>query len=131
MNDTEYQAFLNFEWKLYDGFERDNALREARSLRGAAEADLSALELKAIREVWKAYSDVKTALRKHEYALALLAASEEAYESTLESYRSAGLATVIDLLAAQRDLARARTTDIQTRAELLTAAAALTFAAGD
>ena len=131
MNDTEYQAFINFEWKLYDGFERENALREARSLRGAAEADLSALELKAIREVWKAYSDVKTALRKHEYALALLAASEEAYESTLESYRSAGLATVIDLLAAQRDLARARTTDIQTRAELLTAAAALTFAAGD
>jgi outer membrane protein TolC len=131
MNDTEYQAFINFEWKLYDGFERDNALREARSLRGAAEADLSALELKAIREVWKAYSDVKTALRKQEYALALLAASEEAYESTLESYRSAGLATVIDLLAAQRDLARARTTDIQTRAELLTAAAALTFAAGD
>jgi outer membrane protein len=131
MNDTEYQAFLNFQWKLYDGFERDNALREARSLRGAAEADLSALELKAIREVWKAYSDVKTALRKHEYALALLAASEEAYESTLESYRSAGLATVIDLLAAQRDLARARTTDIQTRAELLTAAASLTFAAGD
>ena len=99
MNDTEYQAFINFEWKLYDGFERDNALREARSLRGAAEADLSALELKAIREVWKAYSDVKTALRKYEYALALLAASQEAYESTLESYRSAGLATVIDLLA--------------------------------
>ena len=83
MNDTEYRAFLNFEWKLFDGFERDNALREASSLREAAEAELSALELKAIREVWKAYSDVKTALRKHEYALALLAASQEAYESTL------------------------------------------------
>ena len=131
MNETEYGAFLNFEWKLFDGFERNNALREATSLREAAAADLAALELKAIREVWKAYSDVKTALRKYEYALALLAASQEAYDSTLESYRSAGLATVIDLLAAQRDLARARTTDIQTRAELLTAAAALTFAAGD
>lgn len=131
MNDTEYGAFLKFEWKLFDGLERENALREARSLREAAAADLAALELRAMREVWKAYSDVKTALRKYEYALALLAASQEAYESTLESYRSAGLATVIDLLAAQRDLARARTTDIQTRAELLTAAAALTFAAGD
>jgi outer membrane protein TolC len=131
MNETEYGAFLNFEWKLFDGLERDNALREANSLREVAEAELSALELKAIREVWKAYSDVKTSLRKHEYALALLAASQEAYESTVESYRSAGLATVIDLLVAQRDLARARTTDIQSRAELLTAAAALTFAAGD
>ena len=130
-NETEYGAFLNFEWKLFDGFERENALREATSLRGAAEADLTALELKAIREVWKAYADVKTALRKHEYALALLTASEEAYASTLESYRSAGLATVLDVLAAQRDLARARTTEIQSRAELLTTSAALTFAAGD
>ena len=131
LNETEYRAVLNLEWKLFDGLERNNALREATSLREAAEADLAALELKAIREVWKSYSDVKTALRKYDYAVALLAASQEAYESTLESYRSAGLATVIDLLAAQRDLARARTTDIQSRAELLTAAAALTFAAGD
>jgi len=131
MNETEYGAFLNFEWKLFDGFERENALREARSLRGAAEADLAALELRAIREVWKAYADVKTALRKHEFAVALLAASEEAYASTFESYRSAGLATVLDLLAAERDLARARTTEIQSRAELLTTSAALTFATGD
>jgi outer membrane protein len=130
-NDTAYAALLNLEWKLFDGFERENALREARSLREAAAAELSALELKAIRDVWKAYSDVRVALRKHEYALALLAASEEAYDSTFESYRSAGLATVLDLLAAQRDLARGRTTEIQTRAELLSAAAALTFAAGD
>ncbi|MGH7334932.1 MAG: TolC family protein [Candidatus Rokuibacteriota bacterium] len=131
MNETEYGAFLNFEWKLFDGFERENALREATSQREAAQAELAALELRTIREVWKAYADVKTALRKHAFALALLAASEEAYASTLESYRSAGLATVIDLLAAQRDLARARTTEIQSRAELLTASAALSFAAGD
>ena len=130
-NDTEYSAFLNFEWKLFDGFERENALREATSLRGAAEADLAAQELRTIREVWKAYADVKTALRKHEYALALRAASQEAYDATLESYRLAGLATVLDVLAAQRDLARARTTEIQSRAELLTTSAALTFAAGD
>ena len=130
-NETEYGAFLNFEWKLFDGFERENALREATSQRGAAEADLAALELRAIREVWKTYADVKTALRKHEYALALLTASEEAYASTFESYRTAGLATVLDMLAAQRDLARARTTEIQSRAELLTTSAALTFAAGD
>jgi outer membrane protein TolC len=130
-NDTEYGAFLNFEWRLFDGFERDNALREATAQRGAAEADLATLELRAIREVWKSYADVKTALRKHEYAVALLAAAQEAYDATLESYRSAGLATVLDLLAAQRDLARARTTEIQSRADLLTASAALTFAAGD
>ena len=131
MNETEYSAFLNFEWKIFDGFDRENAQREATSQRKAAEADLAALELRAIREVWKAYADVRTALRKHEYALALLTASQEAYASTLESYRLAGLATVLDLLAAQRDLARARATEIQSRAELLTTSAALAFAAGD
>ncbi|HEX3763608.1 MAG TPA: TolC family protein [Kofleriaceae bacterium] len=130
-NDTEYKALFKLEWTMFDGLERENAVRQARSLRGAAAADLAGLELQAVREVWQAYSDVKTALRKHDYARALLAASQEAYESTLESYRSAGLATVLDLLTAQRDLARARTTLIESRAELLTAFAALTFAAGD
>src|SRR5215472_3910980 len=131
LNETNYGAFLNFEWKLFDGFERENSLREATSQRGAAEAELAALELRAIREVWKAYVDVKTALSKREFALALVAAAEEAYAATLESYRAAGLATVLDLLAAQRDLARARLTEIQSRADILTSSAALTFAAGD
>jgi outer membrane protein TolC len=126
-----YGAFLDFRWTLFDGFERDNRVREATAQRGAAEADLTSLELKVVRQVWKAYTDVKTALGKREFALALLAASQEAYNAALESYRSAGLATVLDVLAAQRDLARARSTDIQSRAEVLSASSALVYAAGD
>jgi outer membrane protein TolC len=83
-----------------------------------------------MRQVWQAYADVKTALQKRDFALALLGAAEEASASTFESYQSAGLATVIDLLAAQRDLARARFTEIQSRADLLQSAAALVHAAG-
>jgi len=126
-----YGAFLNLDWTIFDGFERDNRLREAAAERGAAEADLAALELRAMRQVWQAYTDVKTSLVKREYALALLAASEEAYAATLESYQVAGLATVLDLLAAQRDLARARFTEIQSRADLLQSSSALVFAAGE
>jgi len=126
-----YGAFLNFEWKLFDGFERENRVREAASQRGVAEAEVAALELRVIRQVWQAYTDVKTSLGKREFALALVAASEEAYAATLESYRAAGLATVLDLLAAQRDLARARFTGIQSRADVLRATSALIFAAGD
>jgi outer membrane protein TolC len=59
MNETEYGAFLNFEWKLFDGFERENALREAISQRGAA-SELAALELRRSR--WE--PAMKTALRK-------------------------------------------------------------------
>jgi outer membrane protein TolC len=131
MNVTEYNAMFALEWTAFDGMRRENAVREARSLRDAAAADLDALQLRAVREVWQAYTDVKRALREHDYALALLAASQESYDATLASYRDAGLATVLDLLTAQRNLASARMTEIASRAQLLTASAALTFAAGD
>jgi outer membrane protein TolC len=126
-----YGAFLNLSWTLFDGFERENRVREATAQRGAAEAEVASLELRVMRQVWQAYTDVKTALGKREFALALVAAAQEAYDATLESYRSAGLATVLDLLAAQRDLARARFTDIQSRADILRASSALIYAAGD
>lgn len=126
-----YGAFLTLNWTLFDGFDRENRVREAAAQRGAAEAEVAALELRVIRQVWQAYTDVKTSLGKREFALALLAASQEAYAATLESYQSAGLATVLDLLAAQRDLARARFTEIQSRADILRASSALVYAAGD
>jgi outer membrane protein TolC len=123
-------AFLGFEWTLFDGWARENAQRAAESEAGQARAELAALELKTLREVWKAYADVKTALRKLEFAGALLRASQDAYAAALESYRS-GVGDFLDLLAAQRDLARARSTDIESRADLLTSAAALAFATGE
>ncbi len=124
-----YSATLGLEWRIFDGFERENRIRLAESDAGVARAELAALELRALREVWKAYADVKTALRKYEFATALLSASQDAYAASMESYGQ-GLGTLIDLLAAQRDLARARTTLVETRAELLTASAALAFASG-
>jgi outer membrane protein len=127
----EYSAILSLDWTLFDGFARENRLRETGAERGAAKAELATFELRVIRQVWQAYTDVKTSLSKREFAQALLAASEEAFAATLESYQSAGLATVLDLLAAQRDLARARYTDIQSRADLLHSAAALVYAAGE
>jgi hypothetical protein len=51
--------------------------------------------------------------------------------STLQSYRWAALATVLDLLATHRSLARSRATEISRRAELLTTSATLTFATDD
>ncbi len=123
-------AFLGFEWTLFDGWARENARRVADAEAGAARAELAALELKALREVWKAYADVKTALRKLTFAGALLRASQDAYAAALESYKS-GIGDFLDVLAAQRDLARARSTDIESRADLLTSAAALAFATGE
>jgi outer membrane protein TolC len=129
-DEAVYGAFLGLEWNLFDGFARENAIGEAQAGAGAARAELSALELKALREVWKAYADVKTALRKNEFATALLRASQDAYAATSDSFR-AGLGSFLDVLAAERDLARARMTAIEARADVLTSSAALAFAAGE
>jgi outer membrane protein TolC len=128
--DPQYSAFLTFSWTLFDGFARKNKLRDAQSRRDEAEAALTALELKTLREVWKAYADIKASFLQYDFAQALLAASSDAYDAALTSFRN-GLGTVIELLTAERDLARARTTLVESRAEVLTAAAALAFAVGD
>jgi outer membrane protein TolC len=129
-DDPFYGATLGFEWPLFEGFARENAVRHAESERDVAVADLAQLELRALREVWQAYAAVKTALSKNEFAAALLKASNDAYASALASYR-AGVGSLLDLLASERDLARAQSDAIASRAELLTSAANLALAAGD
>jgi len=128
-NEPIYGAFLGVEWTLFEGWQRENALREAKANTATARAELATLELSVLREVWKAYADVKTALRKHDFATALLQASQDAYDASLATYR-AGVGDFLDLLAAERELARARYTQIESRAEVLTASAALTHATG-
>ena len=124
-----YGTFLNFEWTLFDALERENTVREAESQRGAAEAELESARLGVLRDVFKSYADAKTAAGKYEFATALLTAATESYDATLETYRN-GLGDFVELLAAERELARARFTIISSKADLLTASAALAFSAG-
>jgi outer membrane protein len=122
-------AMLNLEWKLFDGFERSSAVREAEARQQAGQAQVEALRLEIMRDIWQAYADTKTALEKREFAQALLRAAEESYAATQESYNH-GFSTVIELLSAQKDLARARYTEIDSRAGLLKSATELVYAAG-
>ncbi|CAG1020674.1 Outer membrane protein OprJ [Methylococcales bacterium] len=128
-NDMVNTAMLNVEWTLFDGFERSNAVREAEAKKQVSQAQLDTLRLEIMRDIWKAYADTKTALEKREFALALLKAAEESYAATQESYTH-GFSTVIELLSAQKDLARARYTEIDSRATLLRAAATLVYVSG-
>ena len=123
-------AMLTMEWTLFDGFERSNAVHEAEARKEASKAHLETLRLEIMRDIWKAYADTKTTLEKREFALALLKAAEESYAATQESYTQ-GFSTVIELLSAQKDLARARYTEIDSRATLLRSAATLVYAAGE
>jgi outer membrane protein TolC len=124
-----YATIFSLNWDLFKGFDRFNAVREAEAASRAARAELASTELDAIAEVWRAYYDYRAAVRKLEFADALLAASQEAYDANLKTY-AVGLSDIVELLTAERDLANARYTLVLTRAELLITAARVAYAAG-
>ena len=125
----EYAALVTLKWDLFTGFDRLNSIRKAQAQREASRAELRTEELDLIGEVWSAYFTFTAALRKYEYAMALLTASQSAYDSNLRSYQH-GLASILDLLSAERDLAGARYALIQSKAEVLISAASLSYAIG-
>ncbi len=125
----QYSALLTLHWDIFTGFRHMNDERRAEAERDAARANLHTLEVDAIAEVWRAYYEFESSLSKYNYAQSLMAATTEAYNANLETYRQ-GLSTIVELLTAERDLANARYTLVRTKAELLTASAAVAFAAG-
>lgn len=125
----EYGMGINLKWDIFTGFSRVNSIKQAEAERDAAHADLKSAELDVAANVWRAYFSYLTARRKYDYAEALLAASQSSYNSNFKSYGH-GLATIIDLLSAERELAAARYAIIQSKAEVLISAAAITFATG-
>jgi len=120
---------VRLTWELFDGFIRDNRLREAEARRDQALADLEALRLASQAQVWTAYADFKAALSQRQLAVALVAATKSGYDSALTGYRSE-ITNFVDLLAAERDYARALAVEVDSRAAILDSAAALAFAVG-
>ena len=125
-----YGADLSVELPIFDGFERIQKLRIAEADLDAAESELAEARDSAVQEVWKAYTDFRTALREQDAAAKLLAAAENAYAAVLESYKN-GLSTYPDVVNAERDVSAARSVGLNTRASIFTSAAALAFSIGD
>jgi outer membrane protein len=121
---------FNLNWRVFDGGARKNRLAAAQASVRANEARVNAARDQIANEVWAAYSNLNTALRQREAATALLEAASRSYEAALESYNY-GLRNLLDVTAAQRTLAQARSTDVFARTQVLTNTAALAFEAGD
>lgn len=125
-----YGVGFLFEWEVFDGGARRRRVELAESARRTAQDEITATRDRAISEVWKAYTDVKLAFRRLDVAAALVEASQLSYEDSLRSYRL-GLGTLTDLLAARRELSRARFVELDTRVKLLESSAALAFTTGE
>src|SRR5215469_2575619 len=129
LNQPFYGALLTLRWNLFTGFERYYGVQKAIADRNAAREQLKSLQLNAVTAVWTAYYDVHSAQKKYEASEALVAASQEAYDANLDSHRH-GLATITDLVNAERDLMGARYTVIQNKAAVLITSSALVHAVG-
>ena len=125
-----YGVGFAFEWDIFNGNATRRRVELAESERRAAEVEVISARDRAIRDVWKAYSDVRLAIRKLDVAAALVGASKKSYEANLESNRQ-GLGTLVDLLAARREYVRAQFVELDTKLQLLNTSSALAFSTGD
>ena len=121
---------LSLNWTVFDSGARQNSVEQAEANLRAAEAQANAARDEIANQVWAAYSNLKTAFRQRQAAAALLQAASQSYDSTLESYNY-GLRNFLDVTAAQRTLAQARSTDVLARTQVLIALADLAFRTGD
>jgi outer membrane protein TolC len=125
-----WNAGLDLRWTLFDGARREEEVIAAKAQRRAAEADLHALRDQIDEEVFTSYTNLETALRQQQAATALLTASVQSYEAAREAY-GYGLRSELDVIAAQKALAQARSEDVAARSQLLLQAADLAFRTGD
>ena len=125
----QYNVGVTGNWILFEGFELRNNLRQARAARRQAQAELETLRIKAIGEVWDSYSDYVASQRQYEFGIALAESSQEAYNAIIAAY-DVGLATITELIDAEKDYASALATLVTTRARLLTASASVSYFIG-
>jgi len=125
-----WNAELTLQWDLFDGFRRKHQVAEARAQNAVTKAQIETQEEEIANEVWVAYSNLKTAERQRIAAAALLLSAEESYAAALRSY-DLGIRDLLDVVASQRTLAQARSSDIAARTQVLTQISNLAFRSGD
>jgi outer membrane protein TolC len=125
-----FGAFLTVNVPIFDGFGRRHKMEMAEAELRGAENELAGARDSAVRDVWKAYTDFKTAFRKQDSAAKLVTASQNAFDAVLESYKN-GLGTYPEIVSAQRNLSSARSVSHDTQSAIFTSAAALALSTGD
>jgi len=124
------RALVSVDWTVFDGGARRRALAEAQASAAEAAARVDGARDQIANDVWAAYSRFTTALRRRQAATALLDSASQSYAAALESY-TLGVRSLLDVTAAQRSLAQARSTDMLARTEALIAVAELAYQTGD
>jgi len=121
---------LSLNWTVFDGGARRSRLMQAEAEIRKAESQVNAASDSIEDEVWTAYANLDTAFRQRDAATALLESATQSYAAALESYNY-GVRNELDVTAAQKLLAQARSADILARTQVLATLADLAFRSGD
>jgi outer membrane protein len=116
-----FGASLAFELPIFDGFLRDRSLQAARAEQQAASEQLEQTRDDAVRQVWKSYTDLRTAVRRGAAAAALLQSSQSAYDAVLASFKL-GLSTYTDVVTNETKLTSAHNAVFETQSAIYQAA---------
>lgn len=131
--DTSAPTFgggLALQLDVFDGFLRDRSLQAAHADLEAASEQLAQARDEAVRQVWKSYTDLRTAIRSGVAAAALLKSSQDAYDAVLASFKL-GFSTYTDVVTNETKLTSARNSVFETQSAIHQAATALTYAMGE
>lgn len=122
-------AYVTLNVPIFSGFFYTSQLKKTRENMRAAHAEIDIVELNIMQEVVTSYYNFKTAEKSLKFNEEFLKFSQEAYEIALTRYQE-GIATILDLLLAQKNLADARSQLIQDRTRLAIALANISFNTG-
>jgi outer membrane protein TolC len=125
-----FGAGLAIDFQVFDGFLRDRSLQAARAELQAASDQLEQARDETVREVWKSYTDLRTAVRRGAAAAALLKSSQGAYDAVLASFKL-GLSTYTDVVTNETKLTSARNSVFETKSAIHQAATGLAYAMGE
>lgn len=111
-----YSAGIYLKVPLFTGFSHQYNVMKAAADEDAARARLKGLEQRVVFEVWSSYHDLKTSRQRVLTSEDLFRSASESHDVALGRYK-AGVGSILDLLAAQGQLADARAQRVQAYAD--------------
>jgi outer membrane protein TolC len=129
-NQTIWNVGLTVQWSVFDGGRRRNEIRLADSRRREAAEALREGQDRVAREVWTSYVQFRTAVRQQQAAETLLTSASTSYDASLDAYRY-GVKNLVDLVAAENQLAQARLAHVQSHSNVRVSAVNLDYKTGN
>lgn len=126
---SSFNVTLALQWNIFDGFNKEYKLLEARANEKSAEANVRAVELQVVSEVWEYYYGYKAALKQLEATEFALAASQEAFNAIQLGYK-VGTTGIVEVLQALVEIALSREFYVQSKANVFISLANLAHAVG-